>query len=96
MRKKIKRIKNGITLLLSVIVIVIGVYSNQITDNKNKNTINCTNEFYEISNIPEYSGKKYIEINENIPKFTDKDISMVEDYYSNIENGRVRNGNGKD
>lgn len=38
----------------------------------------------------------YIEINNNIPEFTEEDINIEEDYYSNLENGRVRNGDGED
>ena len=50
---------------------------------------------YDISNIPEYSGEIFIEINNNIPEFTTEDINIDGTHYSNLENGRVRNGNDK-
>ena len=46
---------------------------------------------YEISNIPEYSGDIYVLINNNKAKFSDNDM-QIDEYYSNLEDGRVRNG----
>lgn len=44
-------------------------------------------ESYTITNIPEYEGKAYIEINNNEPNFEEKDINTVTfEKYSNLDN----------
>ena len=35
------------------------------------------------------------EINNNIPRFSNEDFNIEEDYYSKLQNGKVRNGNDK-
>ncbi len=86
-KKTNKLLKNIITLL--AIVTIIGIYYNL----KNEDTNHKIS--YEISNIPEYTGKIYVEINNNIPEFSEEDFCMKEDYYSELKNGKVRNGNDK-
>lgn len=81
--------------LFSIIIIVISIYFNIEEENKEENTINNTKISYETSNIPNYNGEIYIEINNNIPKFSDEDMNISEDYYSNLENKKVRNGHNK-
>ena len=89
MNKKTNKLAKVIITLLVIIVSVIGLsYFSQNENIENK-------IFYEISNIPEYNGEIYIEINNNIPEFTNEDFNIVEDYYSKLEKGRVRNGNDK-
>lgn len=89
MRKRTNKLANAIITLLAIIVSVIGVsyYSN------NDNIENKIS--YEISNIPEYNGEIYVEINNNIPKFNSEDFQIETDYYSELKNGIVRNGNDK-
>lgn len=94
MKKNIKKLEKLITIVLFVVFITIGSYFASNGENQTEKTI--SNEiFYEISNIPEYSGEIYVEINNNIPKFTDEDMNLEQDYYSNLENKRVRYGNDK-
>lgn len=89
MNKKTNKLTKVIITLLVIIVSVIGLsYYSQNENIENKIS-------YEISNIPEYNGEIYIEINNNIPEFTNEDFNIVEDYYSKLEKGRVRNGNAK-
>lgn len=89
MNKKTNKLAKVIITLLVIIVSVIGLsYFSQNENIENKIS-------YEISNIPEYNGEIYIEINNNIPEFTNEDFNIVEDYYSKLEKGRVRNGNDK-
>ena len=89
MNKKTNKLTKVIITLLVIIVSVIGLsYYSQNENIENKIS-------YEISNIPEYNGEIYIEINNNIPEFTNEDFNIVEDYYSKLEKGRVRNGNDK-
>ena len=89
MNKKTNKLAKVIITLLVIIVSVIGLpYYSQNENLENKIS-------YEISNIPEYNGEIYIEINNNVPEFTNKDFNIEEDYYSELQNGKVRNGNNK-
>lgn len=89
MNKKTNKLTKVIITLLVIIVSVIGLsYYSQNENLENKIS-------YEISNIPEYNGEIYIEINNNIPKFSNEDLNIEEDYYSELQNGRVRSSNSK-
>ena len=68
---------------------------NYLKENQTGNNVEYNKISYEISNIPEYSGETYVEVNNNIPKFTNDDMNLEEDYYSELENGKVRNGDGE-
>lgn len=96
MNKKTSKLKRITTILLYIIIIVVGVYLSNGEENPTGNIIENNKISYNILNIPEYSGEIYIEINNNTPEFTEEDINIEEDYYSNLENGRVRNGDGED
>lgn len=95
MNKNTSKLKQATIILLYIIVIAIGAYFNIEEENQISNTIENNKIYYDISNIPEYSGEIYVEINNNMPRFTTEDMNMQEDYYSNLENGRVRNGDDK-
>lgn len=88
MNKKNKLTKVIITLLVIIVSVIELSYYSQNENIENKIS-------YENSNIPEYNGEIYIEINNNVPEFTNEDFNIVEDYYSKLEKGRVRNGNDK-
>lgn len=92
--KKDKLEKIGI-LVLSAIIIFICLYIKTVQEDNQENVVINNQISYEISNIPNYSGKIYVEINNNIPKFSEEDMNITEDYYSNLENGKVRNGYDK-
>ncbi len=92
--KKDKLQKIGILILFTIIIFV-GLYIKTAQENKPENVVTNNQISYEISNIPKYSGKIYILINNNIPNFSEEDFNIEEDYYSNLENGRVRNGYNK-
>ena len=95
MNKNTSKLKQIAIILLYIIIIAVGVYFNVGEENQTGNIIENNKISYDISNIPEYSGEIFIEINNNIPEFTAEDMNIQEDYYSNLENGRVRNGNDK-
>lgn len=95
MNKNTSKLKQIAIILLYIIIIAIGVYFNVGEENPIGIIIENNKIFYDISNIPEYSGEIFIEINNNMPEFTAEDMNIQEDYYSNLENGRVRNGNDK-
>lgn len=90
--RKDKLEKIGLVLLF-IIIIGIGIYFNIEKENEEEITTSDTKISYEISNIPSYNGEIYVEINNNIPEFSNEDINIKEDYYSNLENDKVRNGN---
>ena len=92
--KKDKLEKIGI-LILSIIIIFIGLHIRTTQENKQENVETNNQISYEISNIPKYSGEIYVEINNNISKFSNEDMNIVEDYYSNLENKKVRKGYDK-
>lgn len=81
--------------MLFIIIIGICGYFNNYEENQIENTMESNKTSYEISNIPAYNGQAYVEINDNIPKFTDDDMNLQEDYYSTLKNKKVRNGNNK-
>lgn len=91
--KRNKLEKVGI-LVLFIIIIFTGLYIKTEKENKQENVIADNQISYEISNIPEYSGDIYVLINNNEPKFSENDM-QIDEYYSNLENGRVRNGYDK-
>lgn len=94
MKKNANKVEKIITILLFIIIIVVEIYFNYEKENKTESIVN-NKISYEISNITEYNGEAYVEINNNIPKFTTEDMNLEEDYYSNLENKKVRNGYNK-
>lgn len=94
MKKYTKKLKQIVIILVYITIIAVGSYFNSDRENQTSNSIQNNEISYNISNIPVYSGEIYIEINNNIPEFTEEDLN-IEEYYSNLENGRARNGNYK-
>lgn len=90
-RNKLEKI--GIIILFAIIIFA-GLYIKTEQENRLENVVTNNQISYEISNIPEYSGDIYVLINNNEPKFSENDI-QIDEYYSNLENGRVRNGYNK-
>ena len=88
--KRDKLEKAGI-LVLFIIIIFAGLYIKTKKENKQENVVVDNQISYEISNIPEYSGDIYVLINNNKAKFSENDM-QIDEYYSNLEDGRVRNG----
>ena len=86
--------KIGIVIFAIVILVVMIIGINESSNNENiANKIENNKISYEIDNIPNYSGEIYVLINNDIPKFSLEDLNIEEDYYSNLENEKVRNGN---
>ena len=62
--------------ILTCIMISGYMSQNEGTTNQNNNTENINQaETFDLSKIPEYTSSPYIEINNNIPYFTDKDYT---------------------
>lgn len=89
--KKDKLEKVGI-LVLFIIIIFVGLYVKTEQENKQENIVTNNPISYEIYDIPEYNENIYVLINNNIPNFSEEDMKIEKDYYSNLENDRVRNG----
>ena len=86
--------KIGIVILTIVILVVMIIGINESSKNENvANKIENNKISYEIDNIPDYSGEIYVLINNDIPKFSLEDLNIEEDYYSNLENEKVRDCN---
>ncbi len=94
MKKKAKKLEK-IAIALFVIIVAICGYFNNYEEEQIDNNIESNKISYELSNIPAYNGQAYVEINDNIPKFTDEDMNLQEDYYSTLKNKKVRNGYDK-
>ena len=81
-------------IVFFIILIAIGLYFHFEKENIMHIYITNNKISYEISSIPEYNGEEYVFINNDIPNFSEEDM-QTESYYSNLENGRVRNGYDK-
>ena len=88
MNKKTNKLLKIVIAVLVVFSIIGLCYNLRDKDINNK-------IFYEISNIPKYNGEIYIEINNNVPEFSDDDFNIKEDYYSELKNEKVQQGNDK-
>lgn len=80
-------IKQILTIIFFIIIIVIGIYA---TNNYKVNENNTNKQpaiSYTLDTIPEYLSEPYITINNNIPNFTDEDFTTnsFEDY-SDLDN----------
>ena len=95
MKKNTNKLEKIIIILIFTVVLVIGGFSNVEKENRTVDTVNKTEKSYEISDIPEYNGEIYVEINNNIPKFTTENMNIEEDYYSTLEDGKVRKSHDK-
>ena len=94
MKKKKRMIKRKINLkrletkiIIIILLIIIGCISQLYEHDNNITEENSTIETnVEINNIPPYSGKIVITINNDIPYFEDKEISTENfEYYSNLD-----------
>ncbi|MBE6155035.1 MAG: hypothetical protein E7163_05675 [Firmicutes bacterium] len=84
-RRKKKKYNNGLKIL--VILFLFGSVISTYYQNEIENFIlNLTQESYAIDSIPEYSGKSFIVINDNIPNFNENDkTSDSYEKYSNLD-----------
>lgn len=78
-------------LLLFIVILFICIYVEYENEQHNSSKEEIPEISYELLNIPVYDGKTYVVINDNIPNFSEEDM-QVDEYYSNLKNGRVRNG----
>ena len=91
-KNKLEKIGIVIFAIVILVVMIIGIKENSKSENI-INEIENNKISYEIGNIPEYSGEIYVLINNDIPEFSLEDLNIEEDYYSNLKDEKVRNGN---
>ena len=91
-KNKLGKIGIVIFAIVILVVMIIGIKENSKSENI-INEIENNKISYEIGNIPEYSGEIYVLINNDIPEFSLEDLNIEEDYYSNLKDEKVRNGN---
>lgn len=95
MRKRSKNNKQNVWKAIVTVIIMAFIialeYINQNVEISNKknnieNTTQKTNVVFDLSTIPEYTSSPYVEINDNIPYFTEDDCTTepFEDY-SNLD-----------
>ena len=78
-RKNLKRKSTIISLIVVVLLVIVSIYQNEIISFINRIlpeslAIPVYNS-YSLENIPEYDGKNYVIIDDNIPSFNDNDIN---------------------
>lgn len=96
MSKKRKNKKQNIWQEIATVIIIICItvlgYTNQNIENQTNNIENTiTNEsvIFDLSTIPEYTSSPYVEINNNIPYFEEKDYTTEPfEKYSDWKNDR--------
>lgn len=88
-------ILNSIATTLIVICIIVLGYINQNskisneTNNSIENIIQSENRIFDLATIPEYTSSPYVEINNNVPYFSEEDYKTEPfENYSDWENGR--------
>ena len=94
-KRKNKKINIWQGILTFTILICISVYGYMNQDLKASDIENDDNEnsqkiIFDLSTIPEYSGNPYVEINNNIPYFTEEELTTEPfEKYSDLGNGKA-------
>ena len=87
--EKNKRLKKLVAMVMLGIVLGIYSYFNEYFENTAEDIYTDNLAYYDLSNIPEYNGNIYVEINNNVPNFTSEDMNIKQDYYTSLKNGKV-------
>lgn len=89
-KRKNKTILQAITSIIVLIGIIFFGYINrdiEIKNNISENVIQEENINFDLSTIPEYSTKPYVELNNNMPYFTEEDYTNEAfEKYSKLDN----------
>ena len=94
-KRKNKEINIWQFIISVVILICISIYgyiSQNVTHSNSENDYNVNNQnaVFDLSTIPEYSEKPYVEINNNIPYFTEEDYTTEPfEIYNSLGNGKA-------
>ncbi len=80
MARRSKKRKTSLWTIYILIICLIGYYTQKELDNT------YSKAPYMIENIPEYQGQEYVYINNNIPNFTEEDLTTTSfEKYSNLD-----------
>lgn len=81
-RKRRRKKQNIWQILISIIIFILVIYSGYLSQNvensnvSNENNINHEQTIsFDLNTIPEYTSSPYVELNNNIPYFTEEDYS---------------------
>lgn len=95
-KKNIKKTRVILSIIVFAILIIVSFYFQRDSSiNMRNDTLNETDTIftntstYDLNNIPIYKGNIYIELNNNIPNFTEQDLNIQEPYYSELTNDRA-------
>ena len=96
-RKKKKYKKINIWQLILSATILIGIFTYEYinqdwkpSNSINDYTVNNQNITFDLSTIPEYSGNPYVELNNNMPYFTEEDYTTEPfENYNDLGNGKA-------
>ena len=81
--------KNGVVIFPILIIMIfscLGLNENEDIRNYFYDLFNINNVIYTIEDIPDYNGKPYVYINNNIPYFTEEEYTTkVFEKYSNLD-----------
>ena len=81
--------KNGVVIFPILIIMIfscLGLNGNEDIRNYFYDLFNINNVIYTIEDIPDYNGKPYVYINNNIPYFTEEEhTTKVFEKYSNLD-----------
>ena len=95
-RKRKSQKLNLEQIVFSVIVLIFVLFYGYISQDfntkssENNNDVNSQNIVFDLSTIPEYSENAYVEINNNIPYFTEKDLTTEPfENYNDLGNGKA-------
>lgn len=100
MSKKVNKKQNIWQLILSSLILLCLLLFgyvpenpklvNKTVENVSQNTVNQDKTFFDLSTIPSYSSSPYVELNNNVPNFTDSDYTTnsFEEYSEWDELGR--------
>ncbi|MBQ9155263.1 MAG: DNA/RNA non-specific endonuclease [Eubacterium sp.] len=82
---KRKRILTVNIILSLILILTICFLATRLSPNEQEAAVSGT-DIFELADIPEYTGSPYIEINNNLPSFSDKDlVKEAFEHYSNLD-----------
>jgi len=76
----------GVFLIFGTFIGCNSDYSNNTESSSKEESYNNSASSYTLSNIPEYSGNSYVQINGNVPNFSESDLTTTSfEKYSNLD-----------
>ena len=93
-KKRSKKLNIWQCIFVLVILICISIYEyinpNDTSGNLASNEVNSSKVVFDLTTIPEYSTSPYVEINNNIPYFTEEDYKTEPfENYNDLGNGKA-------